>query len=290
MQIEVTMATIELIDSLTNAKPSYDRIAFLQQQIKNTPDMEIDLLVHIERRLGLTPLFCISTLPLLSKCFGKQIHIFCNRKSQNLFCSGGYIPAKYRNTEDMDIAPLLEENAFIVRNVNDVISLVKEITIDAPVKMSDELAALFTSKVGEMFNNSLEHSEGQFVMGGKYFKNQKNKYCFACYDTGVGIPQKVIQNIPHKFTEVEALRWAIKRGNSTAAFTKKELVPRGLGLDMLQSFANANDGTIRICSGKVLYKYSRQERSQFFELNNRFEGTLFEMDIIADNEHRYILK
>ena len=284
------MEIIVLDSSLTSTKPSYSRYAEIQQRIVSSSDSEVLLHINIETRLGLSFLFCISTLPLLAKSHGKNIQIFCNRKSQQLFYNGGYIPEELRDQEGVDIAPYLKESARVITDVNDVLTLVTEIKKDAPVKMSETLAEIFTSRVGEMYNNGIEHSGGEYVIGGKYFKNQKNKYCFACYDTGIGIPQKVISNVNSNFTDRDAFAWALKRGNSTANRATGEIVPRGLGLDMLRSFAKANDGTIRVCSGKTMYIYSKKKGEQYFELNTSFVGTLFEMDIIADNQHVYVLK
>lgn len=67
--------------------------------------------------------------------------------------------------------------------------------------------------------------------------------------------------------------------------------------DLLCSFAKANDGKIRICSNKVLYRYNilnKSKKSQgikdiYNELSYSLEGTLFEMDIIEDNKRKYIL-
>lgn len=276
--------------SLISAKPSYDRFAALQQEILTSTEREIELHVNIEKRLGLSFLFCISTLPMLAECYGKNIHIICNSRSRSLFYKSGYIPDLSDTQDEIDIAPYLKDSLRIITGVESVYKLVREITKDAPVEMSDDLAALFTSKVGEMFNNSLEHSEGKYIIGGKYFKNQKYKYCFACYDTGIGIPQKVIKNVNANLTEVQAFKWAMRRGNSTANKGVGAFIPRGLGLDLLQGFAKANEGTIRICSNKVLYTYNQKNKSQYYELDHKFQGTLFEMDIIADNQHIYVLK
>ena len=284
------MEIITLDCSLTSTKPSYSRFAGIQQKIITSSETSILVDVNIETRLGLSFLFCISTLPLLAQSCGKDIQIFCNKKSKQLFYNGGYISEDIFNQESIDIAPSLRDSARVITNVNDVLTLVTEIKKDAPVEMSEKVAEIFTSRVGEMYNNSIEHSGGEYVIGGKYFKNQKNTYCFACYDTGIGIPQKVISNINTSFTDSEALQWALKRGNSTANQSTGMFVPRGLGLDMLRGFAKANDGTIRICSGKTLYIYNNKKGEQYFELNNSFAGTLFEMDIIADNQHIYVLK
>lgn len=143
--------------------------------------------------------------------------------------------------------------------------------------------------MGEMYINALDHSEAKTVIGGKYFK-QRSRYCFCCYDSGVGIPRKVqrflreTQGIGY-MSDTEALQWALKRGNST---TREYGIPRGVGFYTLQSFAAANEGVIRICSGKAFYEF-RKGRGRIFELKDSFVGTLFEMDIFQDDKHKYIL-
>ena len=182
-----------------------------------------------------------------------------------------------------DYCQQIKDESNIIQQSNDVFKIVTEITKEAPVKMSDKLSAIFISKIGEMYNNAIEHSEG-IVLGTKYFKLQKNIYNFSCYDTGVGIPQKVISTINNIESNREAFEWAMTDGNSTIAG-----VPRGLGLGLLKSFVQANDGRIRVCSGNILYEYSRKKGKNIIELNNQFYGTLFEMDIISDNDYEYVL-
>ncbi len=274
--------------SLITAKPSFEKFAELQEKILYADEHEIELSINIESRLGLSFLFCLSTLPALAHSRDKEIQIFCNSKSKMLFDRNGYISGKDVEA-DTNIAPQLYRKSRIISNVNSIYNLVTEITKDAPVRMSDGLAAIFTSRIGEMYNNSIEHSEAQYVIGGKYYKNQKNKYCFACYDTGIGIPNKVKRYLGSNITDLEAFKWAMIRGNSTANCSGRTLVPRGLGLGLLQSFAKANNGAIRICSGCVLYTYTPQKGDRYFELQHEFKGTLFEMDIIADDLHQYVL-
>ena len=75
-------------------------------------------------------------------------------------------------------------------------------------------------------------------------------------------------------------------GNSTVTGD----IPRGLGMTLLQSFAKANEGSIRICSGNVLYIYSPKTDEKYYVLDHAFCGTLFEMDIIADDDRIYIIR
>lgn len=173
---------------------------------------------------------------------------------------------------------MITEDAHIFRTVT-------EIPNEAPVKMSPKLASIFISRAGEMYNNAIEHSKGN-VLGAKYFRNQKNTYCFACYDDGIGIPNNVMSTREEITSQLDAFRWAMIDGNSTAC----DGIPRGLGLGLLKSFVRANEGVIRISSGNVLYTYKKDNTENYYELKNHFYGTLFEMDIIADNNREYILK
>ena len=182
-----------------------------------------------------------------------------------------------------DYSGALRESAVVIAKVQDIFELVTEITREAPVKMNEELSFLFISKAGEMYNNAIEHSQGT-ILGSKYFKNQKGVYCFSCYDTGIGIPFNVMLSRHDITNAIDAFKWAMIPGNSTVLGD----VPRGLGLGLLKNFASANEGTIRICSGNVLYIY-KDSKEKYYELDYPFYGTLFEMDIIADNDRRYIL-
>ncbi|MDR1700471.1 MAG: ATP-binding protein [Lachnoclostridium sp.] len=282
---------IQITESLTTCEPSYDRIAKVYKEIANCNEHAIELIVNVEKRLGLSFLFYISTFPYLAKSRGKNIVIMCNAKSIDLFRKFGSLSFKDEiKPYETDIAPLLMSKAKIINDPQDIFDLVTEITKNAPVKMDDHLAEIFISRVGEIYNNSLEHSEADYVIGAKYFRNQKSIYCFSCYDTGVGIPQKVINTIAKRLSQKEAFLWALKRGNSTANQAMALPIPRGLGLDLLHSFAKANKGTIRICSGNIFYLYNTKNGSRIVELKHSFPGTLYEMDIITDNERKYIIK
>ena len=277
------MKHINISDSFTAQKPSYDRFAKIQTEIAICQDRDIQIDIDINNRFGYTFVFLFSTLPYVAKKHNKNLKIYCNEKSFTLFKRLGAIPKDLKYQSRTDYSCDLERSAVVISKMRDIFELVTEITHEAPVEMSEELSFLFISKAGEMYNNAIEHSQGT-VIGSKYFKNQKGVYCFSCYDTGVGIPNKVMssrQNIP---SSIDAFRWAMIPGNSTASGN----IPRGLGLGLLKNFANANEGTIRICSGNVLYIY-KNSQERYYELNHTFDGTLFEMDIIADNDRRYIL-
>lgn len=276
------METIHIRDSYVSQKSSFERFAELQQQIINCQDKDITLKLDIQERLGMTFVFMFSTLSFLTENQTKKIKVTMNEKTFKLFKRIGFFE-KESYTTNFDYSDLIIRDTNNISGPDDVFKTVTEITKEAPVKMSDELAALFISKAGEMYNNALEHSEGN-VFGAKFYKYQKNIYCFSCYDNGLGIPQKVMNSKTEIVSDIEAFKWAMKKGNSTV----NEGIPRGLGLDLLNSFVKANNGKIRICTGKVLYVFD-SKGPRIFELKTTFKGTLFEMDIIADNNHKYKL-
>lgn len=276
------MEEIHITDSYISKRLSFERFANLQQKIEFGEDNEILLMLDIKERLGLTFVFLFSTLPFFAKKHNKKIKVMMNEKTFILFKKIGFFENEVYIT-DFDYSDMIVRDSNRISQDIDVFKTVTEITKEAPVIMSDALSSLFISKAGEMYNNAIEHSGGE-VFGAKFFKYQKNTYCFSCYDNGIGIPQKVKNLKTEIVSDVDAFNWAMKRGNSTVM----DGIPRGLGLDLLNSFVKANDGRIRICTGNVLYNFN-SKGGHIEELNSVFKGTLFEMDIIADNDHKYIL-
>lgn len=287
------MYNILITKSLIMSVSLYREIAEIHNIIKTTKEKVVEIIVNSEKRVGLPFLFLLSNFPFVGEKYNKIIVIRCNQKVISLLKKVGFIDDLAADVKiipnQTDITPFLTSSAKIITTQESVFSLVTTITKEAPVKMSDELSALFISKVGEMFNNATEHSDAPYVVGAKYFRNQKYTYCFSCYDVGVGIPEKVMAVVNQSFNHKEAFMWAMRKGNSTANRIEMK-IPRGLGLDLLHSFAKANEGVIRICSGKILYKYTKNKGAEYYELEVPFEGTLYEMDIIADNNHKYILR
>ncbi len=279
------MRSLIIKDSFTAQKPSYERFAKIQNAIKLCVDEEFHLYLNMENRVGYSFVFLFATLPFLAEKNNIKLKIFCNNKTYTLFKKLGLIDDSVTFDRNTDYSLILKKNAGLITESEHIFRTVTEIPNEAPVKMSPKLASIFISRAGEMYNNAMEHSKGD-VLGAKYFRNQKNTYCFACYDNGIGIPDNVIAAKKEIETQMDAFKWAMVDGNSTA----NDGVPRGLGLGLLKSFARANEGVIRIISGNVLYIYKKGNVENFYVLKNYFHGTLFEMDIIADNNREYILK
>lgn len=113
----------------------------------------------------------------------------------------------------------------------------------------------------------------------------KRKLIFSVCDTGTGIPRLVKQQ--HSgITSIEAINWALTRGNSTKQLT--DGVPRGLGMADLKKFTGLNNGALIIFSNDVYYNCSKENEK--IQLPYDIIGTLITLIITADDEHIYILK
>lgn len=278
------MFSLTINDPFVAQRASYEEFAKIQNIITACND-DIRLLLNTENRLGYSFVFLFATLPYLAEKHNKVLEFYCNSKNYNLFKKLGFLKDCNEYRPNFDYSNELKKSVELVKGTKDIVRTVTEISIEAPVKMSPKLESIFVSKAGEMYNNAIEHSYGD-VFGAKYFRNQKNTYCFSCYDNGIGIPDSVMKSQNEITNQIDAFKWAMTDGNSTAS----TVIPRGLGLGLLKAFARANEGVIRISSGNVLYIYKRNDIEQYYFLKEKFIGTLFEMDIIADNNRRYIIK
>lgn len=281
------MKTIWFTESLCKGASAFDRIARLQEQIKSSEDDSIRIIISSQGRIGLTFVFLLGCLPLYGKAYSKVVQVLVTHKIYRLLAQINIIDF-YKNDKSSNdpykivAEDLLKQPAFKkIEAAEDIIPFVQDIRMEVPLKLSPDMEAMLVSMVGEMYQNALEHANANIVVGGKYFKNQKNKYCFSCYDNGVGIPGNVNSFFESKgefkISDADAIKWALKKGTST---NEVEGIPRGVGLDLLRSFAISNGGVIRICSGKALYVLNRGEE-KYFKLKNTFYGTLFEMDLFS---------
>jgi hypothetical protein len=269
------MSEIFFNEKLSKGKIVYERLASLQNEIINVPEQTVSLYMHSEGRCGKTFVFIIACLRQLASAHKKELHVV--------------VPDKiYRYLGDLDVlrpTALLSQNGyrFTVFGSNDTLmKSVREIVDNIPVSLSPKLSQDLISRIGEIFNNAFEHAEAQYVIGGRYPKPNR-KYCFTCYDTGVGIIDKVRRfrgATESELSDRNALAWALGSWNSTATDKSK---PRGQGMTLLREFAKLNKGTIRICTGKLLYEYAGEKNSEkYASLRDPFIGTLFEMDFNAD--------
>jgi|GEM_PF-2167329 len=268
------MQPIVFTEKLCKGKIAYQRIAKLQNLIKANPNENVHLRVTAEGRIGRTFLFLLRCLPDTAETWGKKLRVTVPR--------GTY--------EKLEKSGITAKGIVRMENQRPVIAYASEIVKKIPVQFSPRLHEDIVSRIGEILNNAAEHAAAETVMIGKYGKPHKI-YCFTCFDSGVGIPNKVrdfvqrAEGSSRHMTDIDALKWALNTGNSTASSMSG---PRGLGLTTLKEFARLNKGKIRICTGRVLYLYewgkAKEDHIERFEtLSSPFLGTLFEMDYVADD-------
>ncbi|HRH34290.1 MAG TPA: hypothetical protein PKY12_04495, partial [Catalimonadaceae bacterium] len=93
-------------------------------------------------------------------------------------------------------------------------------------------------------------------------------------DFGGGIPNKINryfeENGKEKLSDEQAIRWAMKIGNST----KSTLRNKGFGLDTLSNLVRKLNGTLRIISNKVVLSQNGTDEIEIIPLKNIFPGTL----------------
>jgi hypothetical protein len=276
--------TIKFDEKLSNGRIAYERFAALQNRIREAADQDVDLIILSAGRIGGTFLFLCACLPITAQSFGKNLpKIHMRQRTLEKMTESGFLSSGERKTK---VIPLSKDQP--------TLPCAEEIVDEIPVKFSPRLCEDIISRVGEILNNATEHSGAEWVYAGRYHKARR-KYCFACYDPGVGIPNKVREYLRQKgnasqITDKMALKWAIESGNSTVVHKTS---PRGAGLSLLREFVRLNHGSMRICTGTVLYSYVYKEKTgncddTFEALKQSFVGTLFEMDFVADDRrYRY---
>lgn len=187
---------------------------------------------------------------------------------------------KYINENAIPFSHVTLDDDIIIEYIDKILEL-------APIQLSSDCNNLLFRNIYEIFNNSIDHSDsicGVYSCG--HWMPYRKELVFSIYDTGIGIAQIVKNNINPLFSSEEAIKWALIRGNST-----KQLdggTPRGLGLSDLLNFIKLNNGSLRIMSNDIYYKYNRSEN--YSVISKPIIGTLISITIIADNEHTYVVK
>jgi len=126
----------------------------------------------------------------------------------------------------------------------------------------------------EVFCNSHYHagSDYPFFVSGQFFPRQKC-LIFTMVDLGEGFLPKISQVEPTIQNSVEAIQWAIKKGNSTKQ--KMEQIPGGLGISGLLKYCSEANGGIQIVTGDGFWN-SEDSTSIFAKgrkINKPFVGT-----------------
>lgn len=154
--------------------------------------------------------------------------------------------------------------------------------------VSDKLRDAIAGKMWEIYNNAFEHSGTQIGVYscGQHFRH-RNELLLSVVDFGHGIPanvrsflgkhvdEKLVSQLPAS----ACLKWAFERGNSTC----DEIVPRGLGLDLLKEFIQLNQGKLEVYSNEG-YGIIDEDGERFADLDIAFEGTLMHITLHCDEK------
>lgn len=154
--------------------------------------------------------------------------------------------------------------------------------------ISPGLRDAIIGKMAEIYVNVFEHAKspiGLFCCGQRFPKLASLELTLV--DFGVGIPSNVRLFSGHDpearpYTAASCMEWAFQTGTSTKPASTPG--PRGLGLDLLQSFVRENRGRLEMFSheGYTLIAdgtISHGERPEFFE------GTLVNISLRCDETY-----
>jgi hypothetical protein len=152
------------------------------------------------------------------------------------------------------------------------------------VDVSDALKDAICSAVLEVYANAFEHGHsavGVFSCG--QFYPIKQEIALAFVDFGIGIPRSV-SVVPEAaaLTDSGRIAWALERGNTSKKGN------RGVGLDILRSFVQVNNGRMDIVSHTGHVRLTRAGLTAPSR-NRHFPGTVINITLKAD-EKRYAFK
>lgn len=151
--------------------------------------------------------------------------------------------------------------------------------------MTDGLRREIAKSIYEIFVNAQIHSNTDYIYTCGQFFPTKHKIEFTIVDMGSGF-KNIINNrfkeANAQLSSVQAIRWALKDGNTT-----KTEVSGGLGLSLLTEFIKLNKGKFQIISDDGFYEAGTSEHSAI--LSAPFPGTIVNMEFRTDDTSSYKL-
>jgi len=153
-------------------------------------------------------------------------------------------------------------------------------------RMTQTLEKAFRQSIFEIFVNCVGHSRselGMFVCG--QFYPYDGRLDLTISDAGIGIRQNVRRHLQDgNISSIEAIKWALKEGNTTKSGNK----PGGMGLKLLKDFILINGGKIQIASRQGFYQFAGGNE-EFIKLASDFPGTTVNLEINTKDDHIYQL-
>lgn len=147
--------------------------------------------------------------------------------------------------------------------------------------LSMELRNGLLEVMDEAFANCALHSGSEWVIyGGQRYVN-RDRFCFLVCDGGKGFLEVVKKVQPNFTSDVQAIQWAMEENNTTRSGD----IPGGLGLSVIQDFAETFNAEITLASRGGFWK-KRGRRVIQRDLPKQFPGTLLEISVPLSLVHK----
>lgn len=158
------------------------------------------------------------------------------------------------------------------------------------LRLSDKLKAAITSRILEVFSNAYGHgvsiqdmkTMGVYSCG--QFNNKDKTLNISVLDFGPGIIANV-KRVRGEMSNIDAMHWALVKGNSTRTDSQLSNIPRGLGLNLLHNFVHVNGGELRIYSNDVKVISSKASGLIVEECASDLRGTMVSIKINCDGRY-----
>ena len=150
------------------------------------------------------------------------------------------------------------------------------------VNLSDKVLKEVSKNIIELFSNAVSHSQSACGMfcAGQLFPTY-HKLDVTIVDMGVGIQHNVASHLKQEVSADEAIRWAMKRLNST----RDDI--GGLGLHLLKELITLTKGKLEIVSNNGYYYIKDgKEGSELLEFT--FPGTVVNIEFKIDDKYYYL--
>lgn len=160
----------------------------------------------------------------------------------------------------------------------------------AKLRLSDKLKPAITSRILEVFSNAYGHgvsiqdmkTMGVYSCG--QFSNRDKTLNISVLDFGPGIIANV-KRVRGEMSSIDAMKWALVKGNSTRTDSQRSDIPRGLGLDLLHNFVHVNGGELRIYTNDVKVISNKTLGLVVDKSSGNLRGTMVSIKINCDDRY-----
>ncbi len=158
----------------------------------------------------------------------------------------------------------------------------------APIRMEWEAQCILSSYIYEVYQNGFFHSESEIgVFTSGFWRPDEKEFVFSIYDMGIGIPNKIRRHMEREdISSEKCLKIAFVEGFSTSS--DRDL-NRGLGLSRLEKFIRLNSGKMFMFTDDICCAICEQKEKKYHILKKAIKGTLIIINIIADENHIYVV-